>query len=278
MIPYQIKTRGRNQIQKKGKRLIAAAAWVCFLASAGTGVADTTKKSSEHVAQQAQQSVETAIDLRQETQKTRDRWTREKEKLIRKYNSLKQENTQLKSMNDELSKQLAAKTGSIEKIKFQITEIEKISSNIQPFLETCVDDLRNMVTQGLPLLIKEREIRVAALEKTLADPGISSSEKFRKTMEALFIEAEYGNTIEVYQKNILFDKEKVLADIFRLGRISLFCRTPDGKKTGTYDRAEGEWQVLDSRFNSEINRAFAMGRKREPIDFLNLPLGRMAVQ
>ena len=278
MIPYQIKTRGRNQIQQKGKRVILAAAWVCFLVSAGAGAADTTKISSDPIAEQAKQSVETAIDLRQETQKAKDRWTREKEKLIQEYNSLKQENARLKSMNDKFSKQLAAKTDSLEKIKFQINEIEKISSNIQPFLDTCLDSLRTMVTQGLPLLIKEREKRVAALEQTLADSGISSSEKFRKTMEALFIEAEYGNTIEVYQKNILFDKEKVLADIFRLGRISLFCRTPDGKKTGTYDRAEGEWQVLDSRFNAEINRAFAMGRKREPIDFLNLPLGRMAVQ
>jgi hypothetical protein len=56
----------------------------------------------------------------------------------------------------------------------------------------------------------------------------------------------------------------------------MFCRTPDGKKAGYYNRAEAAWSSLDPGYLNEINRAVAMAEKRQPIDFLCLPLGKVA--
>ncbi|MEA1969118.1 MAG: DUF3450 domain-containing protein [Thermodesulfobacteriota bacterium] len=237
-----------------------------------------SENAVDQVAAEAKTSVKAAIKMRQSTQKDQDKWALEKEKLINEYNALKEKKRDLTSLNQELSLSCSETKRKIENIESKIKEIAIISENLAPFLNKSCEELKIMVDQGPPMLLNEREMRLAKLEKTLKDKQISASEKFRKTMEALFIEAEYGNTIEVYQKNIMLENKSVLADIFRLGRLSLFCRTPDGKTTGYYNEAEHAWQKLDTKYNPAINRACAMGAKREPIDFLSLPVGRMVVQ
>ena len=81
-----------------------------------------------------------------------------------------------------------------------------------------------------------------------------------------------------YHDTISLGGETILADIFRLGRVSLFCITPDGNLTGFYDRAKESWQPLPVSYNSEIAKAVEMGTKRRAMDFLTLPLGRMVAQ
>ena len=89
------------------------------------------------------------------------------------------------------------------------------------------------------------------------------------------MEAEYGNTIEVYQGRIILGGKEILVDIFRLGRISLFFQTLDKITTGTFDQAQNAWIVLPKKYNREISAAIEMGLKRRSVDLLNLPLGRI---
>ncbi|MBW2036540.1 MAG: DUF3450 family protein [Deltaproteobacteria bacterium] len=64
-------------------------------------------------------------------------------------------------------------------------------------------------------------------------------------------------------------------DILRLGRLSLFCQTPDGKLVGHYDRAAGRWGLLPSKYRRQINRAVEMARRERTIDLVRLPIGRI---
>jgi hypothetical protein len=110
----------------------------------------------------------------------------------------------------------------------------------------------------------------------LADPGVTVSEKFRKTMEALMVEAEYGRTIEVYQETITMDSQPLLATIFRLGRIGLFYQTLDHSRSGMFDVATRTWIPLPPSFDNALEAAIDIGAKRQPVELLSLPLGRMA--
>ncbi|MCP4686980.1 MAG: DUF3450 domain-containing protein, partial [Desulfobacterales bacterium] len=103
----------------------------------------------------------------------------------------------------------------------------------------------------------------------------SPGERFRKVMEALFVEAEYGNTVEVYQEKIVLEGKTVLADIFRLGRISLFFQTLDQTTAGFFDPAQAAWRAAPSNYRREIDAAMEMGAKRRPVELLSLPLGRI---
>jgi hypothetical protein len=96
-------------------------------------------------------------------------------------------------------------------------------------------------------------------------------------MEALQVETEYGRTVEVYQEAIDLNGEKIVVDILRLGRLSLFFQTPDGKLVGHYDRVTNKWVSLASRYRRDINKAVEIARRERSIDLVKLPIGRIIV-
>ena len=118
---------------------------------------------------------------------------------------------------------------------------------------------------------------ISALKEMMVDPKESEAEKFRRIFGALHIEAEYGSTVEVTQETIEFDGRQVLVDLFRLGRVSLFCQTIDKLISGVYDPAEGAWRVLPKTVNQDLADAIAMARLERTVELVDLPLGRIIV-
>ena len=113
-------------------------------------------------------------------------------------------------------------------------------------------------------------------------PEAGIAEKCRQIMEALKIETEYGQTVEVYQDTIRADGQAsdhhMSADILRLGRLALFWRTPDGKTVGRWERDGETWSILPDKYRRPINDAMEMALKRRTVDMVKLPLGRISVQ
>ena len=136
--------------------------------------------------------------------------------------------------------------------------------------------LKGLVDGGLPFLEEERTTRIEKLGVMLEDPDVTVSEKFRKLMEAVQIEAEYGNTIEVYPQQIILGGKEIQTHIFRLGRISLFCQSLDQKTCGFFDLSENQWKILPKKYNRDIHTAIEIGSKRRPADLVDLPLGRIS--
>lgn len=225
---------------------------------------------------QVKKPVYEAIDTRQTTQKVEEKWRQERLKLVAVYEQLQHEQKQLQARKDQLEHQIAATQERIASKKKQLEDIERISTRMAPFLQELVGRLRQLVSGGMPFLAAEREQRIARLDGLMEDPEVSVSEKFRKAMEALLVEAEYGSTIEVYQQTIAVDDAPSLVNVFRLGRISLFYQTLDRKRCGFYDVAAAAWRPLPADFNRSIQRAIEIGSKRRPVELLSLPLGRMA--
>ncbi|RLB14663.1 MAG: DUF3450 domain-containing protein, partial [Deltaproteobacteria bacterium] len=126
-----------------------------------------------------------------------------------------------------------------------------------------------------PFLPEERKKRLASIKEMMADPGIESAEKFRRVMEALQVETEYGSTVEVYQDTIKVNGQPTLVNIFRLGRLTLFYQTPDRKDVGCYNRATGKWEALPGKYRHDIDLAVEMASKQRPIDLIKLPIGRI---
>ncbi len=91
-----------------------------------------------------------------------------------------------------------------------------------PFLNSIYDRIYKFIQIDLPFLKEERLSRLNHLRKVLDDDTIPISEKYRKTMETLFIEEQYGRTTEVYKDRINLEGKEIVGNIFRFGRISLF--------------------------------------------------------
>ncbi len=218
--------------------------------------------------------VKEAISIRQKAQKEEDQWFKEKQRLEAKYKALKEENMLISNEIARLKKEIALHKDSIEKIHGDISKIEGIKARIEPFILSTYNRLRDFIKQDIPFLPRERGDRIKRLEKVLYDPTISISERFRRLMEAIFIEAEYANTIEVYQDRIRVSNDLIYANILRIGRVCLFFQSLDGKISGYFNPASG-WELLPKRYNKDIDIAMEIAEKRRPAEIIDLPIGRI---
>ncbi|MBU1344184.1 MAG: DUF3450 domain-containing protein [Proteobacteria bacterium] len=224
------------------------------------------------------QPVEQSVKIRQETQRETDQWEQEKAKLIYLYDQLKAEHEALATENKTLSSaESEAETLNLKLLK-QKQESVRIQKELLPFLNNLYARLATLVSNDTPFLKEERALRLQNLEKILASPEVTVAEKYRKVMEALFIEADYGNTIEIYQEKVLINNEAVLGDIFRLGRVCLFFLSLDQTSCAYYNVTQKNWTPLEKESLAAIRSGVEIGQKRKPAQLLALPLGRLAVQ
>lgn len=239
------------------------------------------KNAWSQAARTAENAVKKSIQIQQKSQADRTRWEQEKNRLVIKYEQLLKQQALLDEENKTLSdqeKQLRKTNKALVQRKIELLRLQK---ELGPFLNTLHQSLETLIKTDPPFLRKERESRLVRLAEILNDTTVSINEKYRKVMEALFIEAEYGATIEVYQEKIHLNngsKEGTLGNIFRLGRVSLFFLSLDGTLCGTYNPGEKEWQVLPESYLPAIRSAVEIGSKRRPADLMPLPVGRLARQ
>ncbi len=221
--------------------------------------------------------VQKAIHTRQKSQEIQDKWEAEQAKLVAVYEQLKTENERLTAAQKSLSKEAERQDKVNKAMTDENLEALRIQNEMAPFLQGVTARMENLLNRDAPFLRQERTNRLARLHIIFDDPEISVSEKFRKTMEALFVEAEYGNTIEVYQERIIMDNTDVLGNIFRLGRVSLFFLSLDRTRAGVFNIADNQWELLDNDHVSAIAGAVDMAAKHRPLEVISLPVGRLAL-
>jgi len=229
-------------------------------------------------AEKIEKPVKKSINIRQKTQKKEDKWTDNKAELITEYKNLCQENENLVIENGNLKKDFQSCNEEIASFKSKIAAIEVISNELEPYLIKVMERLEKSIQASLPFLAQERRTRLQTLRKLIEKPDVSSAELFRRIMEAVLVEAEYGNAVEVYREQIDINEKQIMACIFRLGRVSLFFKTPDNRLTGYFDPGAGKWVELPEKYNREIGNAIEIAAKRRSIELVTLPVGRIAAK
>jgi len=58
----------------------------------------------------------------------------------------------------------------------------------------------------------------------------------------------------------------------------LLFETLDREQCGRFDAAAQSWEPLPHQFNEAIQTAIEIGSKRQPVELLSLPVGRLAIQ
>ena len=233
---------------------------------------------AEEFTESLQRPVRQSVAIRKETQQTREHWQAEKEKRIAAYEALENQRTELLATREALVKRLSAEQSRNRALVDKLEKLEAISRNIEPFLEEAHSRLSALLRRDPALLPEERRQRLARLQTLLRDPAGDVGEKYRKTMEALFIEAEYGNTVDVYQQTITVAGQSITVTILRLGRLALFYQSMDRKTCGYFDRAAGKWRPLSGSHLKGIRTAMEITGKQRPAQMVSLPIGRMVAK
>ena len=193
-------------------------------------------------------------------------------KVYFEYKDTLNEYKSLKNYDDQLSEIIDAQFREITNINQQIDSLDDINVDILPLLKTMTDTLRKVIELDIPFLKDARVQRVNSLDELLLRADITTAEKFRKVFEAYQIEANFGKTIENYPGYITLNNNQVAVDFFRLGRLGLFYRTPDGNETGFWNLESNNWSHEGSSLDTNIKAALDISNRQSPPNFITLPL------
>jgi hypothetical protein len=215
------------------------------------------------------------VQIEQETQAERDAWAAEQAELEARYRTAKANVRYLGERIVVESKKQAALEESNAELSRRLEEAHLLQSSLQDTMNVIMARFEDFVARDLPFLPEERERRLTHLRDMLAKPDVTGAEKVRLLFEALRIEAEYGSTVEVNRTDVEVDGEPIFADVLKVGRVSLFWRTPDGERSGTFDPATRSWIELERRYDPAIKETIEMATNMRPIELIALPLGRV---
>jgi hypothetical protein len=215
------------------------------------------------------------VQIERDTQAQRDAWASEQAELEARYRTAKANVRYLGERIVVEQKKQSALEESIFELSKRLDEAHLLQSSLQDTMNVILTRFEDFVERDLPFLPAERERRVEGLREVLAKPDVTGAEKVRLLFEALRIEAEYGSTVEVNRSEVEVDGEAIFADILKVGRVSLFWRTPDGQRSGTFDPATRQWVELERKYDPAIKETIEMATHMRPIELIALPLGRV---
>jgi hypothetical protein len=183
------------------------------------------------------------------------------------YRRMLAEALSLKGYNDQLAEQVKSQSTQITDMTRQLDEIQTTSREVLPMMSKMLAALVQFVKLDLPFLPEERATRIAQLQDTMARADVSTSEKYRRLVEAYQIEIEYGRTMEAYQGKV-GDKT---VEFLRAGRISLMYQTLDGKETGYWDADARKW-VRDDDYKDAVIAGLKVAKKQSAPDFVSVAI------
>ncbi|WP_291327547.1 DUF3450 domain-containing protein [Desulfovibrio sp. UCD-KL4C] len=214
-----------------------------------------------------------AIAIEAKAQRLYRNWTDIKERKADEIREMKATEDWLKFQEKKYNRYIQKQEEVIAELIRRKEEAKRINMELEPFLDTIVDQLESFVKADLPFLSEERERRIHFLQNSLDDYHLELSEKLRRVFEALLIETEYGQNVSTTTQELEINGIKTQASIFRLGRTALFYQTTDGLEIGIWDKKSGSWKTLNPTYSHALRRAKDMADRKRAVELLELPLG-----
>ena len=191
------------------------------------------------------------------------------------YRSVNKEIDGLKVYNRLMKAQTDGQQATLDDIALSMEQVDVINRQIFPMMERMIDGLEQSIALDIPFVLEERTNRIANLKETIARSDVSVAEKFRKVMEAYQIENDFGRTIEWYREEIEIPGQPGIRrdmNFLRVGRIGLFFQSDDGKITGGWNQASGQFELLGDEHRNEIKKGLRIARQQIAPDLLLVPV------
>ena len=170
--------------------------------------------------------------------------------------------------NVQIEQQLRSQEQEIATLEQQIMTLDQTAVDVQGMLMRMYDEFVAFVTNDVPFLKEEREVRIQRLADLMQNVEASPSEKFRRLLEAYQIEMEYGRQMTAYRQTLADGRE---AEMVRLGRVALLYRVMDGSESGYWDN-EAKQFVADPGSAAAIEEALSIAKEERAPDLIVVPV------
>jgi hypothetical protein len=246
--------------------LRSAGLLLCACAVAGLGTQAQAQNAERLFAEQSAADKSAAA-----SQARIDQLQDQAQDMASKYRQALTERDSLREYNEKLAEQVKSQSGRLSDIQAQLSEIETTQRDVLPLMSKMVDTLEQFVKLDIPFLAEERASRVAKLKSIMGEAGISTSEKYRRILEAYQIEMEYGRTLDAYEGTLEADGTTKTVQFVRVGRVALLYTTPDGEEAGYWDASQKAW-VQDGDYVRDVQSALKVATKQGAPDLLFIPI------
>ena len=198
------------------------------------------------------------------------------ENLEKRYQVLEARHAALVKENKMITAQIEVEQKKILVLQEASKDTANLPRQLDQYLLKTTKDLQKQIKTGIPFDESLRLARVEQLQTFLAQ-STSTADKFRRMMEVLITEAQYGTSIETYPQRVELDGQVVLVNMVRVGKVGLFYTTVDQKASGFYNTQTGQFEKLPSTYIEEIIATGEIAQKRRPAELVRLPVGKVVL-
>ena len=206
-----------------------------------------------------------------QSQRRIDRLDDETQGLLSDYRLTVRETDSLRRYNEQLERQIQSQLNEIAAIEDELTRIEETNREVLPMMLRMVNTLDQFVKLDMPFLQDERSKRLDGLKDIMDRADVTTSEKYRRILEAYQVEMEYGRTIEAYEAKLATASGDKTVDFLRVGRVALMYQTKDTEETGRYNPESGKWEVVND-YREAVLKGLRIAKKQAAPDLLIMPI------
>lgn len=190
--------------------------------------------------------------------------------LIAEYRGVIRETESLRTYNDQLQKVVSDQRAEVVSINQQLEGLEDTNRGVVPLMLEMIDALEQIVEADMPFRLEERRERVQRLRDMMDQADVTTSEKYRRIMEAYQGELEYGRTTEAYSEALPTTGQTV--EFLRIGRTLLVYQTSDQATTGWFNPTTRTYEELPDRYRLEVKEGLSIARNEKAPNLVVLPV------
>ncbi|MEM1411122.1 MAG: DUF3450 domain-containing protein [Pseudomonadota bacterium] len=190
--------------------------------------------------------------------------------LLAEYRAVVRETDQLRIYNEQLEKVVTDQRSEIVSINDQLEGLESTNRGVVPLMLDMIETLDQMIAADMPFRLEERQERVQRLRDMMDQADVTTSEKYRRIMEAYQGELEYGRTTEAYSETLPTTGQTV--EFLRIGRTLLVYQTSDQETTGWFNPSTRSYEELPDRYRLEVKEGLSIARNEKAPNLVTLPV------
>lgn len=246
--------------------------FVLFVPPLSRAGEDAPPEEGEALIQSLERNVDEAIAIEAAAQEKLDAWNVERDALLQEARGIKFELQWLELQEQKLQRYVAANDERIDALEEALARYAVISLALENALLGELARLEQGIASTSPYLMEERTARVRFLRQSLDDPELSVGEKYRRFVEGVNVEVEYGRKLEIStQRGNLDGREMDLVTV-RAGRIGYYCLTLDRKRAGVWHSGRNCFVPLAEDMAQMVRNMETMSQTQQYYNFAILPV------
>ena len=248
-----------KQMQRSIQTIVTVLAAVFLAGNVQAQVLDSTVTRESKINKDSAASQKRVTSLAQQTAD-----------LLAEYRAVVRETESLKIYNDQLEKVVMDQRAEVVSINNQLEGLEATNRGVVPLMLEMIETLGQIVESDMLFRLEERRERVDRLRNMMDQADVTTSEKYRRVMEAYQGELEYGRTTESYPEPLPTTGQTV--DFLRVGRTLLVYQTSDQETTGWFNPTTRVFEELPERYRLEVKEGISIAKNEKAPNLVMLPV------